>query len=50
MAEVMKFDDFLQAGSEENCKLAGKYLQKGKDYVVNDGDIICMSFFFFLFH
>lgn len=39
-AEVMSYDDFLNHPSEVQMKAAGKYLQKGKDYVVNDGDII----------
>jgi obg-like ATPase 1 len=40
MAEVMKFDDLKKLGSETSVKAAGKYLQKGKDYKVEDGDII----------
>jgi obg-like ATPase 1 len=44
MAETMKFDDLKEAGSEAEVKAAGKYLSKGKDYVVNDGDIIFFKF------
>ncbi|XP_013387997.1 obg-like ATPase 1 isoform X2 [Lingula anatina] len=44
MAEVMKFDDFKELGSENAVKAAGKYLQKGRDYVVLDGDIIHFKF------
>jgi obg-like ATPase 1 len=40
MAEVMKFDDLKELKSEAAVKGAGKYLSKGKDYVVQDGDII----------
>ncbi|KAJ3315432.1 hypothetical protein HDV04_002974 [Boothiomyces sp. JEL0838] len=40
MAEVMTFDDLKAAGSEAAVKAAGKYMSKGKDYVVQDGDII----------
>ncbi|KAG2180821.1 hypothetical protein INT43_008400 [Umbelopsis isabellina] len=40
MAEVMKFEDLNKLGSEASVKAAGKYLQKGKDYKVEDGDII----------
>lgn len=40
MAEVMKFDDLKEQGSESAVKSVGKYTQKGKDYVVLDGDII----------
>jgi len=44
MAEVMKFDDFKEHGSENDVKAAGKYTQCGKEYVVNDGDIIFFKF------
>jgi len=44
MAEVMKFDDFKAEGSEAAVKAAGKYKQKGRDYVVEDGDIIHFKF------
>merc|ERR1712142_722314 len=44
MAEVMKFDDFKEHGSEAACKAAGKYKQEGKQYVVHDGDIIFFKF------
>lgn len=44
MAEVMAFADFKEAGTEAACKAAGKYKQKGRDYVVEDGDIIFFKF------
>ncbi|XP_067928820.1 obg-like ATPase 1 [Watersipora subatra] len=44
MAEVMKFVDFKEAGSENATRAAGKYLQKGREYVVQDGDIIFFKF------
>ncbi|CAG0915742.1 unnamed protein product [Notodromas monacha] len=44
MAEVMKFDDFKEEGSENAAKAAGKYRQQGKNYVVEDGDIIFFKF------
>jgi len=44
MAEVMKFVDFKEAGSENAVKAAGKYKQNGKEYVVEDGDIIFFKF------
>lgn len=40
MAEVMKFDDFKENGSEAATKAAGKYRQQGRNYIVEDGDII----------
>eukprot|EP00455_Lapot_gusevi_P018782 TRINITY_DN202_c0_g1_i6.p1 TRINITY_DN202_c0_g1~~TRINITY_DN202_c0_g1_i6.p1 ORF type:complete len:368 (+),score=163.41 TRINITY_DN202_c0_g1_i6:121-1224(+) len=43
-AEVMSFADFKELGSEAACKAAGKYRQQGKEYVVEDGDIIFFKF------
>jgi len=40
MAEVMKYEDFKELGNELAVKTAGKYRQQGKQYVVEDGDII----------
>lgn len=39
-AEVMDYEAFTQNPSEAQMRSVGKYLQKGKDYIVNDGDII----------
>ena len=39
-AEVMTFNDFKEYGSEQEVKLQGKYRQEGRNYVVNDGDIM----------
>jgi len=44
MAETMKFADFKEAGSEAGCKANGKYRQQGKNYTVEDGDIIFFKF------
>ncbi|CAH1375330.1 unnamed protein product [Tenebrio molitor] len=44
MAEVMKYIDFKEEGSEAACKAAGKYRQQGRNYVVEDGDIIFFKF------
>lgn len=44
MAEVMKFSDFKEEGSESAVKAAGKYRQQGRNYVVEDGDIIFFKF------
>jgi GTP-binding protein YchF len=43
-AEVMKYQDLIKLGSEQKVREMGKYLQKGKDYVVEDGDIINFLF------
>jgi len=39
-AEVMRYEDFKELGSESAVKAAGKFKQEGKTYSVNDGDII----------
>lgn len=43
-AEVMKCGDLLRAGSEENVKKAGKFYVMGKEYIVEDGNIISFRF------
>lgn len=43
-AEVIKYDDYLQYGSEAACRAAGKMGIEGKDYVVQDGDIMHFLF------
>jgi obg-like ATPase 1 len=44
MAEVMKYDDLKELGTENAVKAAGKYRQCGREYVVEDGDIIVFKF------
>jgi len=44
MAEVMKFEEFKEHGSEAAVKAAGGYRQQGKNYTVQDGDIIFFKF------
>ncbi len=43
-AEVMAFADYTTLGGEQAAKEAGKMRQEGKDYVVQDGDIILFRF------
>lgn len=43
-AEVMKFDDLNEHGSEVAVKAEGLYRQQGKEYEVLDGDIIYFKF------
>ena len=43
-AEVMNYDDYIQCGSEAAIKEAGKLGVEGKDYVVQDGDIMHFRF------
>ena len=43
-AEVIKYDDYVSLGSEKACREAGKISIEGKDYVVQDGDIMHFLF------
>lgn len=43
-AEVVSFDDLMQAGSYLKAKENGKVRIEGKDYVVQDGDIMLFRF------
>ena len=43
-AEVIKYDDFVSLGSESACRAAGKLGSEGKEYVVQDGDIMHFLF------
>lgn len=43
-AEVMKYEELIEAGSEDALKAAGKHHLKGRDYVVEDGDILGIRF------
>jgi GTP-binding protein YchF len=43
-AEVVAYDDFIRHGSEAKCREAGKLRLEGKDYSVQDGDIIHFRF------
>ena len=43
-AEVIKYEDFVELGSEAAVREAGKLYVEGKDYVVQDGDIMHFRF------
>lgn len=43
-AEVIKYDDYIQYGSEAAVREAGKLAVEGKEYVVQDGDIMHFRF------
>lgn len=43
-AEVIKYDDYMKYGSEAAVREAGKLGIEGKDYVVQDGDIMHFRF------
>lgn len=44
MKYLIKYNDFLQYGSEAAVKEAGKMGVEGKEYVVQDGDIMHFRF------
>ena len=43
-AEAYTVDDLRKYGSEAEIKAAGKYRQEGKEYVVQDGDVLFFKF------
>lgn len=43
-AEVIKYEDFIHYGSESKVKEAGKLSVEGKEYIVQDGDIMHFRF------
>lgn len=43
-AEVVRFEDLVELGSEAKCRDAGKLRVEGKDYVIQDGDVVNFRF------
>ena len=43
-AETIAFDDFIRCGGESGAREAGKLRSEGKDYVVQDGDVLLFRF------
>lgn len=43
-AEVIKYQDYITLGSEAACRAAGKLNSEGKEYVVQDGDVMHFLF------
>jgi ribosome-binding ATPase YchF (GTP1/OBG family) len=43
-AEVVRWEDLVHYGSEAKCREAGKLRSEGKEYVVQDGDVINFRF------
>ncbi len=43
-AEVIAYDDYIEFGGENGAKEKGKMRLEGKDYIVNDGDVIHFRF------
>jgi hypothetical protein len=44
VAETIAYDDYLVCGGEQGAKDAGKMRQEGRDYFVQDGDVILFRF------
>lgn len=40
LAQVIKYDDLIECGDEVSVRAAGKLMLKGKDYYVEDGDVL----------
>ncbi len=43
-AETIKYDDYVSLGSEEAAREAGKMRSEGKEYIVQDGDVMLFRF------
>ncbi|PIE43704.1 MAG: redox-regulated ATPase YchF [Gammaproteobacteria bacterium] len=43
-AEVTAYDDFIQYSGEQGAKEAGKWRLEGKDYIIQDGDVVHFRF------
>ncbi len=43
-AEIISYDDFIAYNGEQGAKDAGRWRLEGKDYVVQDGDVIHFRF------
>jgi ribosome-binding ATPase YchF (GTP1/OBG family) len=43
-AETIAYDDYISLGGEQAARAAGKMRSEGKDYVVQDGDVILFRF------
>ncbi|MCV3769213.1 MAG: DUF933 domain-containing protein [Wolbachia pipientis] len=43
-AETISFIDYIKYGSKASCKNAGRIRFEGRDYIVQDGDIIHFKF------
>jgi ribosome-binding ATPase YchF (GTP1/OBG family) len=41
---VIHWRDLIELGSEARCREAGKLRVEGKDYVIQDGDVVHFRF------
>ena len=44
MADIISYDDLIEAGSENKAKENGKLRMEGKDYIMQDGDVVEFKF------
>ncbi|MFH0863955.1 MAG: redox-regulated ATPase YchF [Candidatus Gottesmanbacteria bacterium] len=44
MADVISYDDYINFGGEKKCTEAGKVRQEGRDYIMQDGDVVEFKF------
>ena len=43
-AEVVAYDDFIECNGEAGAKDAGKWRLEGKDYILQEGDVVHFRF------
>lgn len=43
-AEIIAYNDLIECGDEKSAREAGKLRSEGKDYIINDGDVILFRF------
>ena len=43
-AETIAYDDYVELGGEKGAKEAGRLRMEGKDYVMQDGDVVHFRF------
>ena len=43
-AETASYEDYVELGGEAGCRAAGKLRQEGKEYLVQDGDVMHFKF------
>ena len=43
-AEIVSYDELIEAGSMAEARAHGKVRQEGKDYIMRDGDIVEFKF------
>ncbi|MDR1184589.1 MAG: DUF933 domain-containing protein, partial [Coriobacteriales bacterium] len=43
-AETVSYNDYIEYGGEVGARAAGKLRQEGKEYIVQDGDVMHFKF------